>query len=139
MTTQAIPRSMSVALATTAVMAVIAAAVFGLGDRSTLVPAPEAVAEGLLEQVATHRYRQTTQYVSDDARAALSPRSLRAWFEPIERRIGAVHNVDGLRAYAEGDSAQAIARLAGETESATCEVSLARRHGLWLVTDVRER
>jgi hypothetical protein len=131
------PRSVSVALATILLLLLTAVAVFWLGDRGTLVPAPEAVAEGLLKQLSTHRYRQTAQFVSDASRAALGPEPLRTWFEALEHRVGHVHQVEGESARVAGDRADAIVRLDGESARATCEVSLARQRGLWVVTEIR--
>jgi len=132
-------RALLVAAATAAMLLLIAAVVFGLGDRSMLVPAPEAVSEGLMRQLATHRYGQTRQYVGDEARVTLSPRSLRAWFEPLEARIGSVRHVEGRQARIDGETAGATVHLAGEIATATCEVTLVRRHGVWFVTGVTAR
>jgi hypothetical protein len=130
------PRSLSVLAATTAMLLLIAAVVFGLGDRTALVPAPEVVAEGLMRQLATHRPRQTAQYVSDSAQPPLTPQALRAWFEPIERRIGPVQQARGERALIDGDTAQAFVLLTGDRYSMRCLLTLVRHQGLWAVTAI---
>jgi hypothetical protein len=140
-------RSLAVVGVTAAALLLIAGVVFGLGDRATLVPPPEAVAEGLVRQLATHRYRQTTQYVaqafrpanSDDAGTTLDPRWLRAWFEPIERRIGQVRKVEGQQVSIGDDTAQALVQLEGERGHASAVLSLTRERGLWLVQQLTEQ
>ena len=74
-------------LATAAVsLLVIAAAVFGGGDRSTFVPVPEAAAESFAHDIATHRFDLAMSFLAAGTRRLETPATLRRRFEPVRRR-----------------------------------------------------
>jgi hypothetical protein len=127
-----------VAAATGAALLVIAAVVFGLGDRSVLVPAPEIVAEGLLRQLKTGRHEQIQQYISDPARATLTPQRLREWFDDLERRIGRVQEIQGEYAVSRGDGADAVVRITGELRGVTVRLPVIRQYGQWAIDGLPE-
>ena len=127
-------RIFAVLAVTLATLAVVAAVVFVGGDRRTLVPSPEASAEGFVRQIASARYRQTGQYVTAASRAWLSPGRLASWRADIESRIGSISRVDQTGATADRDQAVANLRLHGPSGTVAVTVPLRREQGLWKVT-----
>jgi hypothetical protein len=121
--------------ALTLAMIVVAAWVFAAGDRRTLVPPPDAVAEGFLRQLAARRYDRVESYVSRTRRSApaWSAATLRRRFEPLWRYTGQVNQVDAELVSIDGDRARAVASAQGDLAEARVLVELTREHGLWKV------
>jgi hypothetical protein len=126
-------RVLSVAGATAAALVALAISSLVLGDESWLVPPPEAVAEGFVRQLATHRFRQTQHFLGQDARATLDPDRLSRWFDELERATGPIHAVDTESASRSGDAASAKVVVVGTLRSSALLIQLRRERGLWKV------
>jgi hypothetical protein len=104
------------------------------GDSQTLVPAPEAVAEGLVKQLAAHRYEQTSQLLSPSARFTITQEEMASWIRAVEEETGAPLRANGVDSAIHGDVATARVEVAGPLRSLTVRLALARESGLWRVT-----
>jgi hypothetical protein len=128
-------------LAVIAVMAVALAvagvAVFGLNDRTTLVPPPEAEAETVMRSLATRRYTQALPRLSDELRRSGTD-GLRRRQREIEQAHGRVRDVQGERSSIAGDYAEASVRLTTEAGETVLRFRLLRRHGEWRVASLGE-
>ena len=123
-----------VPLAVAAALAVVAAAVFGLGDRRTLVPPPEAVVESFVRELETGRYQRATGYLSTELQPNVKPEQLRAWTSRLLARTGDIIDVRGEPGWLAGDRAEAYARL--KTERAgepALRFTLYREEGVWKI------
>jgi hypothetical protein len=114
-----------------------ALAVFGLADTGTFVPPPEAEAESFMRAMATHRYEQALDHLTDELRQA-GPGALRARQAEIERRCGHVRDVEGERSWSSGTSAEAPVRLTAAGGKAVLRFRLVRRRGQWRVASLGE-
>ena len=128
---------LAVAAIMAAAMAVAALAVFGLGDAATLVPPPEAVAEGFMRSMATHRYAQAMPYLTPPLRT-IGLEGLRRRQEEIERACGRVRDVRGVERRRSGESARAVAVLRAEKGDASVWFDLVREHGEWRLASLGE-
>jgi hypothetical protein len=123
-----------VPMAMAAALALVAAAVFGLGDARTLVPPPEAVVENFVRELETERYEQATNYLSGELQSGVKPEQLRAWTSQLLGRTGDVLDVRGEPGWLAGERAEAYARL--KTERAgepALRFTLSREEGVWKV------
>lgn len=116
-------------------LALVAWAVFVLGDRTVLVPPPEAVAEGFMRQLQTRRFEQARSYLARPA--VRSAEGLRARLEALERAVGRIQDVRGRRGTVGSLDASAVADLT-TADRARAEVafSLRREHGEWRIADL---
>ena len=115
-------------------LAVSAAAVLALGDRSVLVPPPEAKVESFVRQLVTGRFERAMPHLSANARPRARPESLEAGFHALEARIGRVRDVTGRPLAVRGDTAWAEAVLEAERASRLpLAFRLVREHGVWAV------
>lgn len=116
-------------------LALVAWAVFVLGDRTVLVPPPEAVAEGFMRQLQTRRFEQARSYLARPA--VRSAEDLRARLEALERAVGRIQDVRGRRGTVGSLDASAVADLT-TADRARAEVafSLRREHGEWRIADL---
>jgi hypothetical protein len=121
---------MGVAALVAAALSVVAAAVIGLDDGATLVPPPEAVAEGHLRALVAGRYEQALPYLVPERRDG-GVNELRRLHEQLEREVGPVRDVRGEAGGRAGASAWAVARLRGERGEVSRRFELSRRHGEW--------
>jgi hypothetical protein len=112
-------------------MAVVAAWVFGAGDRQTFVPPPDAVAEGFVRQLASRRYDRVDSYLSRSHR--ITAAELRWRCDPLWRYSGQVNHVDAELVARDAERARAVARVSGDVAEARFVVELTREHGLWKV------
>ena len=119
-------------------LALAAGAVFGLGDRQTLVPPPEAVVESFAREVVQRRYDLAVNYLGGDLRATTSPDRLRATFDPMRQRIGTPNQVSSEPDWMQESEASARARIDGELGNAVLPFRLAREQGLWRITKLPE-
>jgi hypothetical protein len=127
-------RPIAVVGVTSLTLGALALAIFGLGDRATVVPAPEAVAEGLLRQLQAHRYSRTEQFLSTAAGPTWSPHRLRAWWRDLEVDIGSIDQIQGQSHVTAGTMAEAVVRVRGSRRTATVRIPMQREWGLWVVT-----
>ena len=123
-----------IATIATAVVAllVIAAAVFGGGDRSIFVPVPEATAESFAHNIATRRYDLALNFLAADTRRGETAEGLRTRFEPV-LAVGKVNGVDSEPQWRKRDHASARARIAGSRGTATFDLGFVRENGLWKI------
>lgn len=128
-------RDLLIVLAVVASGLVLAAgAVFGLGDRQTFVPPPEAVVESFTREVVQRRYELAVNYLARNLRAANAADTLRATFDPMRQRIGTPNQVSSEPDWMQESEASARARIDGEFGNAVLPFRLARERGLWRIT-----
>ena len=123
-------------LAMTLALAIIAVCVFAAGDRQTLVPPPDAVAEAFVRQAAARRYDRVHALQSWGRREELSAAVLRLYFDPLFRFTGTVNQVDAELVAIDGDDARAVATAYGDLAEARFVFDMVRQDGLWKVYDV---
>ncbi len=127
-----------VALVVAIALAVVAGAVFGIGDASVMVSPPEAVAEEFVRELATRRYDLARQRVAESARGRATEGALRQTFEPVRVHTGKINTVDATPSPSPfGDSGEALARadVHGDRGTASLTIALSREKGLWAVSD----
>ena len=129
-------RILAVIAATGTTLLLLALLTLYVRDTGTLVPPPESVAEGFVRQVATGRVRQTRQYLSHDARLALSPERLSDWFYGLETAIGPAQVIEGEGSRISGDNAEARVIVTGKIKSTALTFHLVREHGLWMISEL---
>ena len=129
-------------LYTLAVLAVslllIAAVVFGLGDRSTLVPVPEAVAENFAHHVAGRRFELAVQQLAAQTKRAETPQTLAVRFEPLLAMTGKINRVDAELQWTQEVYASARATIEGDAGSASFAARMVRENGLWRVEQLSD-
>jgi hypothetical protein len=120
-----------------AALAVVAIAVFGLGDGRAMVSPPAAVVENFVRAVERGRFPQALKYLSANARGPISPARLAEAKARLESRIGRIEDVKGEEGWLAGDDAEAAAilktRRSGEVRLA---LRLEREWGEWRVTGI---
>jgi hypothetical protein len=116
-------------------LGIIAAGIAG-GDRGTLVPPPDAVAEAFARELAAGRYDLARSHLSDALKASTSSTALRLWFEPVRRRLGAANRVDAEIDWMQERTAAAQASLDAEHGTAVLPLRLVWEHGLWGIDDL---
>jgi hypothetical protein len=126
-------RELWVVLITLGALAIIGFAVFVGGDRYTLVPSPEASAEGFVRQVVLERYPQTRQYVASGSAGELSASHLAAWRGRLEARSGHTMQIDASGVAMDDARAVAHVRVRGTRADADVTVPMRRERGLWKV------
>lgn len=123
-----------VPLAVAAALALVAAAVFGLGDTRTLVPPPEAVVENFVRELETERYDRATSYLSRELQQGVGSGQLREWTTKLMERTGEVLDVRGEPGWQTAVNAEAYARLKTEREGEPAlRFTLTREEGVWKV------
>ena len=126
----------SLAATAAALLAVIGVAVFAGGDRSVLVPVPEAVTEGFMREITMRRFDLAMHYLAKDRQRRETPQTLGALFAPLLEAAGEVNAVDGTPHWVQGDNAWAAATVEGDRGSPSCEFALVRESGLWKISGV---
>ncbi len=116
-------------------LAVVALGVFGFRDDATLVPPPEAVAEGFMRAMTTHRYAQALPYLEPALRAR-GAEDLRRRQAEIERVYGHVRDVRGEAGRRSGESASAVAVLRTAHGEVPLRFDLVRQQGEWRVASL---
>lgn len=114
----------------------IGAAVFGAGDRSVLVPPPEAVAEGFTRELVEHRYDLALRYLSRDLRRRTSAATLGDRFDPVWQRLGKHNQVDAELQWMQGSTSAARAFVAAQAGHGVLQFRLVREHGLWRIAEL---
>ena len=123
----------------TLALAIVAVCVFAAGDRQTLVPPPDAVAEAFVRQAAARRYDRVHTLQSwvrrelgiDDI--LFSAADLRRHLDPLWRFTGTVNQVDAELVSIDGDLARAVATAYGDLTEARFLFDMVREDGLWKV------
>jgi hypothetical protein len=116
----------------------VAAAVFGAGDRAMLVPPPDAVAESFVRELVTGRYDLATKYLESAVRRRLGADGLRRRYEPMRRSLGKIDQVEADMEFIDGERAGARARVEGDAGTAAMAMRFGREYGLWVVSDLPE-
>jgi hypothetical protein len=129
-------RSVIILLAVIAAgLCVTAAAVAG-GDRQTLVPPPDAVAEGFARAVTERRYEVATRYLSQRLQEGVGGDRLRSWFEPVRRRLGETNLIEGELESMDDARASARALVDSEYGTALLQLRMVRESGLWTIDEL---
>ena len=127
---------LGVPLAIAVALAFIYGVVFGLGDTHVLVSPPEAVAEGFMRSLTSHRYRQALPFLSDDLQERVTPEALKAYTHRLEAKHGKIKDVKGKAGWVKGDRAEAQAVLQSERgKEVKHPIRLERSEGAWSVSD----
>jgi hypothetical protein len=108
-------------------------AVFALDDQQTVAAAPEAVAEGLVNQLVADRPDQTLQYLSSYARDEFAAPVLAQWIATVERTTGSISKVQTSKASIGENLAETTLTLRGPKATVQAQVNLVREAGLWKV------
>lgn len=117
-------------------LALLATAVFGLGDGRTFVSPPGAVAESFVRALQCRRFPQAHRYLSAETRSRVTVETLAEATERLEARRGRIEDVKGEDAWLAGDAAEGAAMVktrAGETRLA---LPMRRESGEWRVTGI---
>ena len=110
-----------------------AAAVYGLGDRDTLVPPPESVGEEFVTWLTTGRIAPARSLLEADLAARMDTDSLQAVAATL-RRDGDISRVEAAPRSRAGDSATAEVILVTEAgDTLQLELSLVWQKGGWRV------
>lgn len=107
--------------------------VFAGGDRSVLVPPPEAAAETVVRALGMGRYELVAHYFAAGVQKRISPEDIEAAFEPVRARTGRPEQVITREAFRDGRHARVLATLQGRRGTAAMYVDLVREEGLWKV------
>jgi hypothetical protein len=119
-------------------VAVAAASLRGLGDRSVLASPPESVVEDFVRKLETGRYVRAHADLSDDLAAQVGPDSLRSLLRALESRVGTIVDVRGERLWMTRGSARAAAALETDRRrDVQIEFPLTWTNGEWAVADLR--
>ena len=123
----------SVVLVIAAGLAVAAFAVYAAGDKSVLVPPPDATAENFVRELGMGRYDVVLHHLSDDVRRQVGASELRASFEPLRALTGRPDQVVTHRPATYGDHARVLTLYQGRRATAALYVDLVRQHGMWKI------
>lgn len=126
-----------VLLALGTALGVVAASVFGLGDRSVLVPPPEAVIEGFVRELATHRYSPALSYLRPELARSAGADSLRVLASRLESRAGSIRDVLGEPGRRDERRAEARAVVRAErVERLVLPFTLVFEEGAWSIASL---
>jgi hypothetical protein len=114
-------------------LAIVGAAVFGLGDSRTLVPPAESVAQEFMHALQTRRYEQGRRHLAAALRARVSGHDLRMLHRGIEAHLGRIQRVRGERGAVPGEAVVLLETKAAHSRVTLC---LRREHGEWRVRDL---
>jgi hypothetical protein len=117
-----------------ATLLLIAAAIFAGGDRSLLVPVPEAVAEDFTREIVTRRFDLAMKYLTTDRQRSESAQTIAGRFDPLFAATGKVNQVEAEPRWVQKDQASAAATVRGDRGAVSFDVSLVRgKDGLWKI------
>jgi hypothetical protein len=129
-----VKRILLVAIALATSLALTGAVVLRGGDRATLVPPPDAVAEQFVRQLAAHRFDRAVPFLSSHVRREIDARDLAAITSLFEAQNGAITFVEGQER--SRTRIQAVAEVHTKTDrrqSPALEFELMSEHGEWKV------
>lgn len=125
-----------IAAVTAGALIIVAALVFGAGDRTVLVPPPESVVEQFGRELATHRYDLALGFV--EPASGISATTVRLGAHEVEAECGVIERVSGEEGSIQGELATAEVVFHGTSATVRHRFTLALRHGLWKITSWRE-
>jgi hypothetical protein len=117
-------------------LSVIAGATFGLGDRATLVPPPDAVAESFTRELVEERYALAMKFLAWNIASSMTPDELRRLYEPLRAGVGIPEQVEASLETMEEHRAAARTRVKGSEGSAVLQLRFVREDGLWVVSEL---
>ena len=118
---------------TGAALVLIAGVVFGGHDRSTFVPAPDAVAESFAREISTRRFDLAMNYLAASTRRVETPASIGRRFDEALNRAGKVNTVGAEMNEMREDHASTHAIVEGEGGRVVFALILVRENGLWRI------
>lgn len=117
-------------------LGIAALATFVAGDRQTLVPPPDAVAESFARALVEERYELAVKYLSRALRTEAGPETLRERYAIVRSTLGPPNGVHAqLDAIGTGEAA-ARATIESGGGSAVLSLRFVREHGLWSVREL---
>jgi hypothetical protein len=119
-------------------LGIIAAVVFGLGDRETLVSPPEVVAEEFVRSVGQGRVEAARDLLAAEEERATSTAKMRTFTTRFRSRLGRLDHVDASVAERARDSAAVRVDAEGSRDTLELTVPLAFERGLWKVARLSE-
>jgi hypothetical protein len=124
-------------LAIALVLGFVAGVVYGLGDRTVLVPPPEATVENFVRKLEPSRCGMAMDHLSDALSRRIGPSELCRLSRALTRQMGLILDVSGELVRMTGDHAQADAVLKlPHGRTARFRLGLHREHGLWRIQDL---
>jgi hypothetical protein len=124
-------------LAIALVLGFVAGVVYGLGDRSVLVPPPEARVENFVRKLGPSRCGMAMDHLSDALSRRIGPPVLCRLSRSFTRQMGPILDVSGELVRMTRDHAQADAVLKlPHGRTARFRLGLHREHGLWRIQDL---
>ena len=116
---------------------VVAAAASISGDRSIMVPPPDARAEAFVRELATHRYKLARRYVAADMRRHISAEMLQQAFGRVTAQIGTVQDVQAQLLWSDRSHALARAEVRGTSGvRLPLQFGLVWEHGRWAINEL---
>lgn len=126
----------SVLAALLAALSITSAVVFGLADRRTFVPPPDAEAESFARMLAMGREDRALARLTEELRRTRTAEHLRAYASRIAGGTGGVSDVRGETDWIAGDRASATASCRGPAGERRLRLDLRREKGLWRVAGI---
>lgn len=114
--------------------AIVAGAVFGLGDEEVFVQPPERVTEEFVHAVSLGQGGAARAMLSRGAERGTTSGDIRGVSDEFRARVGRVERVEGRVAERRRDTVMVRAEIAGERANAQPVVVLVREHGEWSIT-----
>src|SRR5687768_15695969 len=115
-------------------LAVSAISVFGFGDKQTLVPPPEAVAEGFLRILAANRPESARALLCQETKRRMSRKDLRSFGDRLEGKLGGITDVRGESATIHGNNSTATILVKTDRQlERRLQLKLRRENGLWRI------
>jgi hypothetical protein len=119
-------------------LGIIAAVVFGLGDRDTLVSPPETVAEEFIRSVGHGRVEAARNLLSSEEQRATSTADMKAFTARFRSRLGRLDHVDASAAEGGRDSTEVRVDVEGSRDTLDLTVPLTFQRGLWKLARMSE-
>jgi hypothetical protein len=119
-----------------AALGIAAAIVFGLEDRETLVPSPDAEAEQFVRALAMGREGPARSHLTEDRKRDVTEEDLRGYAERISDGPGTVWDVRAETEWIASDRAAATATCRGRTGEKKLLLGLERQKGLWRIAQL---
>ena len=123
------------AITVAAGLALNAAVVFLGGDRATLVPPPDAVAEVFVRQLATHRFDRALPHLSRRLRQELDRDRLSSLVAALEAQSGSITFAEGAERSRTREHASAVVHTKTDRrQTPTFEFELISQRGEWKIS-----